>query len=51
MAIDQVAETLPYAIEAVCESLPVGFPADIRDAIAKAALKRRERITAALKEA
>ena len=51
MAFDQIAESLPYAIETVCESLPVGFPADIRDAIAKAALKRRERITAALKEA
>jgi serine/threonine-protein kinase HipA len=49
--IDRIAETLPHAIETVRESLPVSFPIDIRDAIAKAALKRRDRITAALNEA
>jgi serine/threonine-protein kinase HipA len=51
MAIEQIAETLPDAIRSVCESLPAGFPVDIRDAIAKAALKRREKINAALNEA
>lgn len=45
MALDQVAEALPDAIESVCVSLPADFPADIRDAIAQGALKRRATIT------
>lgn len=51
MAISQITETLPDAIEAVCKSLPVNFPSDIRDAIAKAALKRCKKLTTALDEA
>lgn len=40
MALGQVAEALPEAIEIVCASLPADFPADIRDSIAQGALKR-----------
>lgn len=50
MVMDQIVETLPDAIETVCQNLPEGFPAEIRDSITKAALKRRERITTALNE-
>ena len=50
MAIEQLCETLPDAITAVCESLPVGFPAEIRDSIAKGALVRRDRVIGLLNE-
>ena len=46
-ALDQIADTLPGAIEAVCAALPHAFPAGLRDSIAKGALKRREIIAAA----
>ncbi|HEX7076081.1 MAG TPA: type II toxin-antitoxin system HipA family toxin [Hyphomicrobiaceae bacterium] len=47
MALEQVADALPDAIEAVCAALPVGFPAKLRDSVAKGALKRRDIIAAA----
>lgn len=47
MALDQIADALPGAIEAVCAALPPAFPADLRDSIAKGALKRRAVIAAA----
>jgi hypothetical protein len=40
MALEQVAEALPEAIELVCASLPADFPADIRDSVANGALQR-----------
>ena len=43
-AMEQIAETLPRAIETVCESLPVDFPGDVRESIAKGALQRREKL-------
>ena len=47
MALDQVADALPGAIEVVCAALPAGFPAALRDSIARGALKRRDLIAAA----
>ena len=51
VALSQVADDLPGAIEAAIAGLPKGFPADIRDSIAEGALKRREVLTAATAEA
>ena len=42
LALDQIADTLPNAIDHVCQVLPADFPAGVRDAIAQGALKRRE---------
>jgi serine/threonine-protein kinase HipA len=47
MALDQIADALPGAIEDVCAALPSGFPADVRDSIANGALKRRNVIATA----
>lgn len=47
MALDQIGESLPGAIDLVCASLPADFPADISDSIANGALKRVEVIAAA----
>lgn len=41
MALDQIADTLPGAIDAVGAALPPGFPAELCDSIAEGALKRR----------
>jgi serine/threonine-protein kinase HipA len=42
MALDQIAESLPGAIDHVSNALPADFPPDVRDAISEGALKRRE---------
>jgi serine/threonine-protein kinase HipA len=47
MALDQIADALPGAIEIVCAALPSGFPADVRDSIASGALQRRNVIATA----
>lgn len=47
LALGQVADDLPGAIEAAIAGLPQGFPADIRDSIVEGALKRREDLIAA----
>ena len=47
LALDQIGDDLPGAIESACGSLPAHFPADIRDSIAEGALGRRGAITAA----
>ncbi|HUF71889.1 MAG TPA: type II toxin-antitoxin system HipA family toxin [Gammaproteobacteria bacterium] len=47
MALDQIADSLPDAIETVCAALPPDFPADIRESIVEAALNRRDIITTA----
>lgn len=46
MALNQISEMLPEAIDTACASLPDDFPAGIRDAIAGGALTRLERIVA-----
>ncbi len=47
LALNQISETLPEAIETVCATLPEDFPVVIRDSIAGGALDRLERMTAA----
>lgn len=51
LALTQLADDLPAAIESAIADLPDSFPTDIRDSIAEGALKRREIITAATAEA
>lgn len=51
LALSQVADDLPGAIEAAIAGLPSAFPADIRDSIAEGALSRCEILTAATAEA
>lgn len=46
LALDQISENLPAAIERICATLHAGFPSDIRDSIAGAALKRLRGVTA-----
>ncbi len=46
-ALEQVADALPHAIEAVCAALSADFPAAVRDSVARGALERREIIAAA----
>jgi len=40
LALNQISDTLPDAITAVCKSLPEDFPEALRDSIAEGALKR-----------
>jgi serine/threonine-protein kinase HipA len=47
LALNQISETLPAAIETVCATLPEDFPVVIRDSIAGGALDRLGRMTAA----
>jgi len=47
LALNQISDTLPDAIAAVCESLPNDFPEALRDSIAEGALKRCGIITKA----
>jgi serine/threonine-protein kinase HipA len=47
MALTQLSDALPGAIESVCAALPADFPAAIRDSIAGGALGRLKLITAA----
>ena len=47
LALDQVRENLPDAIETVCASLPSDFPEALRDSIAEGALRRSKVITTA----
>lgn len=47
MALTQLSDALPNAIDSVCAALPAGFPAAIRDSIAGGALTRLKRLTAA----
>jgi serine/threonine-protein kinase HipA len=47
MALDQIYENLPDAIEAVCASLPSDFPEELRDSIADGAFRRSKIIAAA----
>lgn len=44
-ALEEIAAALPRAIDAACEALPRKFPADLRDSIVGAALKRRKLVT------
>jgi serine/threonine-protein kinase HipA len=48
LALNQISDTLPDAIAAVCESLPNDFPEALRDSIAEGALKRCGIITEAV---
>ncbi|MEO0996425.1 MAG: HipA domain-containing protein, partial [Pseudomonadota bacterium] len=48
MALAQIYENLPTAIEAVCASLPSDFPVEVRDSITEGALNRRKVIAAAV---
>jgi serine/threonine-protein kinase HipA len=50
-ALEEIADTLPDATRIACESLPVDFPEDLRDAIIEGALKRREMLAAAIAKA
>jgi serine/threonine-protein kinase HipA len=50
LALGQIGENLPAAIEDACATLPADFPADICDFIAQGALKRLKVITAAAEE-
>ncbi len=47
LALNQISETLPEAIETVCATLPEDFPVEISNSIAGGALDRLKRITAA----
>ena len=47
-AVSQIADDLTVAIEKASAALPGDFPAELRDSIARGALKRREEITAAV---
>jgi serine/threonine-protein kinase HipA len=47
LALGQIGDDLPGAVESACASLPADFPADIRDSIAEGALGRLGAITAA----
>jgi hypothetical protein len=47
MALNQIADALPGAVEAVRAALPPAFPPEVRDSIADAALKRHSVIAAA----
>jgi hypothetical protein len=46
-ALEEIADTLPDAIRIACETIPADFPEDLREAIVKGALKRRESLAAA----
>jgi serine/threonine-protein kinase HipA len=45
LALNQISDTLPGVISAVCNSLPEAFPEALRDSIAEGALKRCRTIT------
>jgi serine/threonine-protein kinase HipA len=45
MALGQIGNDFPGAIERACASLPAGFPADVRDSITEGAIKRLEVIS------
>jgi serine/threonine-protein kinase HipA len=45
-ALEEVADTLPDAMNIACESLPADFPEEMRDTIVEAATHRCEIITA-----
>ena len=47
LALNQISEALPQAIETVCASLCEDFPVEISDSIAGGALDRLKRMTAA----
>ncbi|MGH8196259.1 MAG: type II toxin-antitoxin system HipA family toxin [Woeseiaceae bacterium] len=47
LALKQIREALPDAIETVCASLPPDFPAVLRDSIADGAMKRRKVVVTA----
>jgi serine/threonine-protein kinase HipA len=47
-SFEELANTVPDAIETVCARLPDDFPEELRDSIIAAALDRLRRITAAL---
>jgi serine/threonine-protein kinase HipA len=47
MALEQISDAFPRALESVCASLPADFPAELRDSIADGALKRLRVITPA----
>jgi len=45
--LDEVADTMPRAIETACAAMPDNFPEQLRDSITRGALERLKRITAA----
>jgi len=49
LAINQIREALPAAIETVCAALSEDFPVEICDSIVGGALERLKRMTAAAK--
>ena len=48
MALGQIVDDLPAAVENASAALPKNFPTESRDSIAEGALKRCEVITAAV---
>jgi serine/threonine-protein kinase HipA len=48
LALEQIGDTLPAALDAACGSLPADFPAELRDCIVAGAMTRREALIAAM---